>query len=541
VQKRSGAGALAAVALALLVSGCGSVSVKENPVPTVVNEQFTAKEVANSRQLRNIQFGSMTLERNPGELLVVRVTGVYSARYEEWRDWSLAYEREGSEDADLFGCSLLIVFSPLGIILDADKYGEDMQRNCTGETKQWSPRVVHAPDAPKATGKVFAKEVQAGYSGPLTLQVDGNTSVPLAAREGMAVIPVDELIRRYGKGNLALVVRSVELENPSIISSTLAVLRDTAAQAELARQQEALDRQQAELAQQTAAALQALQDPGDDATPAPQQRDPDANLQGSFAQAFVQMKTGNSGLAAQAARSMGADEDVIAANTQQTVRNQATQQAAQEKLAQIQSQQQQLQREQQELQRRQQELSQRRIALAPAAGSNAATAGPRAPAPVPTREWCASHPGSGNPSCAGVAGPAAGVGSAVAASPVASSPKLVSGLDRSSCVREVFESGNRMLRNDCAVPVNVAYCSIGPESDSQKCTAYPDPTVPGGAWLAKSTINRLRPGGTASNPSVVSPRNTLAFVACEAGPEGEVSVQAALLSAIPPRGVCIRY
>jgi len=108
-------------------------------------------------------------------------------------------------------------------------------------------------------------------------------------------------------------------------------------------------------------------------------------------------------------------------------------------------------------------------------------------------------------------------------------------LNRSSCVREVFMDFGRALRNDCTVPVNVAYCSYGPDNDLMRCKASPGSF---GTTYAISTINSIRPGGFASNPSALAKNNHMPFFAC-ANEDGKV--QAVLTGYGPPQGTCVHY
>jgi hypothetical protein len=148
--------------------------------------------------------------------------------------------------------------------------------------------------------------------------------------------------------------------------------------------------------------------------------------------------------------------------------------------------------------------------------------------PVPTRQWCVANPNSGNPYCAPVQ---LSAGTQNQPGGLQFAPEL----NRSSCVHEVRMDFGRALQNDCSVPVNVAYCSFGPANDGMQCTAS---TGSVGTSYAISTINSIRSGGYASDPSGLAKQNHMAYFAC-ANDSGKV--QAVLTGYDPPQGTCVRY
>jgi hypothetical protein len=93
----------------------------------------------------------------------------------------------------------------------------------------------------------------------------------------------------------------------------------------------------------------------------------------------------------------------------------------------------------------------------------------------------------------------------------------------------------RILHNNCTVPVNVAYCSVGPDNDNMNCRASWGAV---GTFYATSAFNSIRAGGYASDPSGLSKQNGMVFFAC-ANEDG--NVQAVLTQYAPPRGTCIQY
>lgn len=308
----------------------------------------------------------------------------------------------------------------------------------------------------------------------------------------------------------------------------LAVSRQQAA---LEQQQQLLAQQQSALAQQESQMSQASDDDEtdnddnqDDADAAPRSN-PNGNLIGSFAQAYVQMKTGDSALAAQAATAAGADEDVVEQNTAQIEQNRETQQRAQEMIEERKSQ---LASQQAQLRQQQLDLQQRRQALEDSQAAMAAKQ-PTKVWPVPTAQWCAANPGSGNPNCGS---------STLASTSGNSGPKLMPNLNRSSCVHIIKTTAGRYIQNDCSVPVNVAYCAVGPVDDGQICSPSNGPF---GTQYAQSTINTIRPGGYASNSSAVSPQNKIAFFACQASGSSGADTQAILDGFDPPTGNCVVY
>ena len=150
--------------------------------------------------------------------------------------------------------------------------------------------------------------------------------------------------------------------------------------------------------------------------------------------------------------------------------------------------------------------------------------------PVPTVQWCAQNPNSGNPNC----------GFTAAQNNSASGgPKYLSQLNRSSCVQEVWMAYGRAIQNNCTVPVNVAYCSVGPVNDGMNCGTFSSPVI-GTVYTAYaiSTINSISPGASASDPSGLSKENRMVYFACE---NSDGKTQAVLTGYNPPAGVCAQY
>ncbi len=111
------------------------------------------------------------------------------------------------------------------------------------------------------------------------------------------------------------------------------------------------------------------------------------------------------------------------------------------------------------------------------------------------------------------------------------------GLNQSRCVRQVIkDNGQRYLKNNCPVPVNIAWCSLGPANDYQNCKPSQSGNL--GVTYAISSINSLAIGAEASNTAIVAADNKIAYFAC-ANENGKV--QAILTAVQPPGGTCIQY
>jgi hypothetical protein len=583
----NGVNLLAACLVGTLCAGCAD-EIRTDPTPTVVNVTLSTKEAPNSRRLTDIQWNAVTLRPGASETLEIHVSATYTTQLEEWRDWFLSYGREEHIGANLYLCPLMIAMSPVGAVLDSpSNTARDTKNTCVGGTKAMDPDVRHAPDAPQRTGKVSTQAERVDYSGPLTIQIDQQAAITAYAQNGLALVPLNEPAYKHARTGVNLVVRSAENDSLPAYTASLSQLRKAAAQEERAQKQTAqaialanaqqqrvekrveqarqlasaqpqrtqrvaevdstlanaqqqqqaqqqaeLDRQMASLQQQINAAQEAAAMP-DAEEEEPEQAprtDPDANLRGTFVQAYTQMRTGNSELAAQAGRAAGEDEDTAEANTEQVNRNQQTQQAAQERIQELQAQREALQARREELQRQQAQLLRQQAQLQQDTSTPASARAQPSTAqtvwPVPTKQWCQANPGSGNPNCASTT---------VASANPSGGPQFAPELNRSSCVHEVVMDYGRAIRNDCTVPVNIAYCSTGPVNDGANCAAM---TGPVGTYYAVTTVNSLRAGGVASNPSVLSRENHMAFFAC-ANQDGKV--QAFLTSYSPPKGACARY
>ena len=162
--------------------------------------------------------------------------------------------------------------------------------------------------------------------------------------------------------------------------------------------------------------------------------------------------------------------------------------------------------------------------------SQVATPAPTKVWPVPTVQWCAQNPNSGNPNC----------GFTAAQNNSASGgPKYLSQLNRSSCVQVVQTAAGRYLQNNCTVPVNVAYCSVGSVNDGLNCGTFTSP-VAGTNYTAYaiSTINSISPGGYASNTSALAKENEIALFACS---NTDGKTQAMLTGYNPVAGICAQY
>jgi hypothetical protein len=321
-----------------LLAGCETTTtISRTSGPRVVDEKLFDKEVDGTRVAKATRLDSVEVKLGHPDILEAHVSKVSDARFDEYKDWYLAFSRESDTSGAVGNCVYDAALSPfiiLGAVLGDDLH--DMVSDCTGDKAKASDEKEHPKEAPARTGRSSTKEVVEAYTGPVSLSINGGKALQVPADAGVVRVPVAELRRLAGPGLVDIDLSAPFNPQPASLHASVDELRLAALGRQIAQAEQAA----AAAAQQAAADQERAQQEEREAQENAQRQQDDADnaaMTGMLMGAFAAKATGNADLATQVAVAAGGDADAaklgatMAIQQQQQALDQAAQLRQQQK------------------------------------------------------------------------------------------------------------------------------------------------------------------------------------------------------------------